>query len=316
MQPLKRIVALILCAFGVIAFLPGQSSEIHGQGAGQTLAWAPVPVETPGWTPPNRPIWRLSELLAEHAGRASWKKTVVSDHLLHADYISMAPGEKTPRRFHPDTRVWWIVQDGQIRFTIEGQEPFIASKGFMVQVPYRNVYSLETVGDKPSLRLEVHIAGAQTMYPVDETPEPLEGFNFVKVRISGKGQYDQNHKPFIDFSQIVAGVEKQRRFVAEDRAFANIIRGNPRTQQPANEADKGHFHMESPEFWFILEGQIEYKIGSLPIFIADQGDVVYAPKQTWHRARFAGTGMATRLAMNGYPDLLHNYQPLEELMGR
>ena len=77
----------------------------------------------------------------------------------------MAPGAKTPRRFRPDTRAWWIVQDGQIRFTIEGQEPFVASKGYLVQVPYRTVYSLETVGDKPSLRLEVNIAGAQTMYP-------------------------------------------------------------------------------------------------------------------------------------------------------
>jgi hypothetical protein len=43
-------------------------------------------------------------------------------------------------------------QDGQIRFTIEGQEPFVATKGFLVQVPKRLVYSMETVGDRPSLR--------------------------------------------------------------------------------------------------------------------------------------------------------------------
>jgi len=54
---------------------------------------------------------------------------------------------------------------------------------------------------------------------------------------------------------------------------------------------------------------MEYKIGSLPIFIADQGDIVYTPRETWHRARFGGTEMACRLAMNGYQDLLHNYQP-------
>ena len=29
-----------------------------------------------------------------------------------------------------DTREWWFIQDGQIRFTIDGQEPFVASKGF------------------------------------------------------------------------------------------------------------------------------------------------------------------------------------------
>ena len=59
----------------------------------------------------------------------------------------MGPGAKTPRRFHQDNRAFWIVQDGQIRFTIEGQEPFVASKGFLVQVPKRLIYSMETVGD-------------------------------------------------------------------------------------------------------------------------------------------------------------------------
>jgi len=153
------------------------------------------------------------------------------------------------------------------------------------------------------------------MYPGDETPPDVPGINFVKVRISGKGKYDPKNKPFVDFNQVVAGTDKTSRFIADDRAVANIIRGNPKTQAPTTDADKGHFHEESSEFWFILEGQIEYKIGSLPIFLADQGDIVYAPKQMWHRARFGGTEMATRLAMNGYQDLLHDYQPRVELSG-
>jgi mannose-6-phosphate isomerase-like protein (cupin superfamily) len=279
----------------------------------ETLAWAPQPVEPNGWVAPNKPIWRLSELLAAHKGQASWRETVVSDTTLHADYVSMAPGTKTPRMFHPDNRAWWIIQDGQVKFTIEGQEPIVASKGFMVQVPYRNTYNMEVVGDKPALFVEVNIAGDVTMYPADEQPPSTPGFNFVKVRISGKGKYDQGNKPYIDFSQVVSGTEKQRRFIADDRAVANIIRGNP---EHPSDANKGHFHEVSSEFWFILEGQIEYKIGSLPIFVADQGDIVYAPKQQWHRASHAGTGPSTRLAMNGYQDLLHDYQTREELQGK
>jgi mannose-6-phosphate isomerase-like protein (cupin superfamily) len=290
-----------LLAFAVILPLGAQQDS--------RLAWAPVPTQPATWVAPNRPLWKLADLLAQHKGQANWTQTVVSDSLLHADYISMAPGAKTPRRFRADTREWWIVQDGQIRFTIEGQEPFIASKGFLVQVPYRTVYSLETVGDKPSLRLEVNIAGAQPMYPADETPVPVDGVKFEKVRIDGRGKYDGGNKPYFDFNAVVAGAEKQRRFIADDRAVANIILGDPKKQAPVTDANKGHFHEESPEFWFILLGKMEYKIGSLPIFIADQGDIVYTPKQTWHRARFAGSDMACRLAMNGYQDLLHNYQP-------
>ena len=69
----------------------------------------------------------------------------------------MAPGDKTKTQFYADDRVFWVVQSGQMKVTIEGQEPFVASKGFLVQVPHRNVYSMETVGDKPSLRFEVTI---------------------------------------------------------------------------------------------------------------------------------------------------------------
>ena len=197
MRILKEIAILAAVACGVFSALRAQQSD--------TFAWSPLPVQPNTWVAPNQPIWKLSDLLAKRKGQTSWSQTVVDDATLHADYVSMAPGAKTPRQFHPDTRAWWIVQDGQIRFSIEGQEPFVASKGYLVQVPYRNVFSMETVGDKPSLRLEVNIAGAKTMYPIDEKPAAMPGFNFVKVRISGKGKYDQGNKPYIDFNQVVAG---------------------------------------------------------------------------------------------------------------
>src|SRR5580704_16357889 len=123
----------VAAGLGAFSALAGQQAEVRGPG--QMLVWAPMPVQPNEWIAPNKPITRLSDLRAKHAGESNWTETVVSDGLFHGDYISMAPGVKTPRRFHPDNRAWWIVQDGQIRFAIEGQEPFIASKGFMVQVP-------------------------------------------------------------------------------------------------------------------------------------------------------------------------------------
>jgi mannose-6-phosphate isomerase-like protein (cupin superfamily) len=309
MRYLRHSAFIAVAALGIFSMLPGQRAVVKGQGQ-ETLAWAPVPNTPTGWAAPNKPIWKLKDLLADHKGQASWTQTVVSDNLLHADYISMAPGEKTPRRFHPDNPEWWIVQDGQIRFTIEGQEPFVASKGWLVQVPYRNTYSMETVGNAPSLRLEVNVANATTLYPIDETPTPIPGMNFIKVntRNAAKGKYNATNKPFLDFnSMVAAGSFQQTRFVVDDRAFANIIRG--RQAERDNPLDNGHMHEVSGEFWMILEGQIEYKIAGIPTFVADQGDIVYAPKQTYHRAHFAGTGPSTRLAMNGYPDMLHNYQP-------
>jgi mannose-6-phosphate isomerase-like protein (cupin superfamily) len=308
---LLKIITLVIAGSTLFPALSGQS---------RMLVWAPLPVEPNEWIAPNKPIYRLSELRSKHAGEQNWTETVVSDNLFHADYISMAPGAKTPRRFHPDNRAWWIVQDGQIRFTIEGQEPFVASKGFMVQVPHRLVYSMETVGDRPSLRLEVTVANSNTMYPIDETPTPVPGVKYVRARVATvKGSYDKANVPFIDYNLTIAGNPKpkpnQDQFIGDPHGIANIIRGDPKTQPSVQDADKGHLHETGPEFWFILEGQMEFKIGSVPVFVADQGDVVYAPAKTWHRIRFAGTSMATRLAIVGYPNS-HVFQPPEELGGK
>ena len=252
-----------------------------------------------------KPVWRLAEILAAHKGQADWIQPIVDDNYLHADYISMGPGEKTPRRFNADTREWWIIQDGQIRFTIEGQEPFIAGKGFMVQVPYRNMYSMETVGDKPSLRFEVNIAGATKDYPGDEQPPSVPGVEFVKTTVSGKGSYENGNAPYFDFNDVISGKVRSNNFVKDDRAVVNIIRGRGgMNDRPATD---GHFHLSSSEFWFIMEGQIRYAIEGQPTFVADQGDVVYAPRGMWHLASYAGDGMSTRIAMNGYVDLAHHY---------
>ena len=40
--------------------------------------------------------------------------------------------------------------------------------------------------------------------------------------------------------------------------------------------------------------------------------MVSVPKQTWHLASHGSTPMSTRLAMNGYQDLLPNWEPTED----
>jgi mannose-6-phosphate isomerase-like protein (cupin superfamily) len=224
----------------------------------------------------------------------------------------MAPGESTPTRFYADNPAWWVVQDGQIRFTIDGQEPFVASKGFLVQVPYRIPFKMETVGDKPSLRFEVTVAGASVLYPNDgkAQPTPIDGVKFVPITFTGRGSYSDQNKPYLDFeTQVVKGGQRAGAFVTDDRGFANLIRG--RGAPPPPETDQGHFHLDYAEFWYIMEGQIDYLIEGLPLINAHQGDVVYVPKGRYHRATFGGQGMATRLAINGYPNGLHNYRAAE-----
>ena len=78
--------------------------ELQGQGGGRIEAWAPMPEKPSPFAPPHKPLTKVSDILARHKGQQNWSEVVVNDNLFHGSYISMAPGAKTPRRFHQDNR--------------------------------------------------------------------------------------------------------------------------------------------------------------------------------------------------------------------
>ena len=182
--------AVILAGFAVVSAQEAPQAPPARRGGGPPpgqMVWAPKGIKLNEWVPPHKPHTKLVDVLAKHKGHADWTEVIVDDDTLHAAYIAMAPGNKTPRRMNADTREWWVVQDGQIRFTIDGQQPFVASKGYLVQVPYRTMYEMETVGDRPSLRYEVNIAKARKMYPMDVKPDAAApDSTFVPVRVPGQ----------------------------------------------------------------------------------------------------------------------------------
>ena len=63
---------------------------------------------------------------------------------------------------------------------------------------------------------------------------------------------------------------------------AMIIRG-PGVAIPPD-SNLGHFHIGNDEFWFILEGKIDYQIEDVGVITADPGDIVFVPPGRWHRA--------------------------------
>ena len=79
---------------------------------------------------------------------------------------------RSSRRFHPDTREWFAVVEGEVRVEIEGQEPFTATRGSLVNIPRQTIYSVETIGAAPSLRFTLNVSGAKTVYPRDVEPPP------------------------------------------------------------------------------------------------------------------------------------------------
>jgi quercetin dioxygenase-like cupin family protein len=157
----------------VIAFVTVDPSVAAGQDRTRptpTLIWAPKPTSTPAYAPPQKPWVKLTDVKARHQRDANWRELIVDDGRLTGEYVAAAAGTKTDRRFHPDTREWFAVVEGEVKVEIEGQPPITATRGSLVNIPRQTMYTVETIGEKPSLRFVVNVAKAKTLYPQEVKP--------------------------------------------------------------------------------------------------------------------------------------------------
>lgn len=297
---------LLVAVAGLIA---GCASQLIAQQAGPprpvpTGAWAPKPIKTPGYTPPQKPWIKLADLKAKYQGQANWREVLVDDGRLTAEYVSAAPGTRVGQRFHPDTREWFAVVEGVVRVEIEGQAPITANRGSLINIPRQTLYSVETVGQAPSLRFVVNVAGAKTMFPQETAPPaPVAGTAWVPVTINRTpGRYDEFNQPHLNIHEAAAKNEKYSggRFVRDDKSEMLVLYGHEKNLPPFDPLDKGHFHAESAEFWLVFAGQIRYAFEAQEPFVASEGDVVYVPASTWHATRYIGPTASCRLSITEY----------------
>jgi len=302
---LKR--AIVAVVTGVVA-LAGHGAL--GQSRQIIYAWAPKRAPLTPCILPNKPLWKLSDVLAMHAGQRSWTQPILRSKDLAGDYHQLEERGTTAPSEYPDNRVCVIVWGGQLRVTMEGQQTFVATKGFEIDIPFRVPFTLENVGDQPALWFEIHQANDLPIYPVathDKKPDDLPGYQYTKVILEGgAGTWDENNRPFLDYYKDVLGAGgRAGAFIASDHMFVNNIRGMGVPRPP--DSDLGHFHVDFTESWFIMEGKIDYQIEGVPFFTAEPGDVVTAELGQWHRASFSAGQMDTRVAINPFPRGLHDF---------
>lgn len=286
----------------------------------QTFTWTPKPVGLAPYKAPNKPHTTITDVRAKigtpHQTK-TWHQEVVSDRHLRASWVQLAVGDQSPAMFISDTRAAFIVWEGEVEFTIGNQAPFIATKSSMVQVPARTQFQMKNVGAVPSLHFEVFTADAMITYPqaAETLPKPLPGMAWALTR------QDPGPEPLNMYSgngTTLANNVTHRNFLAEPGAFqfasapglfVNSIRGSARNCDMQSPTALGHRHLNYGEFWFIMEGQIQYNIEGMDGFVSEAGDVVYVPAGRWHSAANYCPGNDTRIAINPFPTGTHNWPP-------
>ncbi len=272
-----------------------------------TSVWASKPTALPRYPAGVRPWIKVADVKAAHRGEANWRERLFDDGRLSAEYVAAAPGTMQSPRFHPDTREWFAVVEGEVRVEIEGQAPIVATRGSVVNIPRHTVFSVTTAGNTPSLRFVLNVAGAKTFFIADTAAPPPQaapaGAAWLRTTINRTpGRYDEFNAPHLNIHAEGAKNEKYTggRFVRDDKSEMLVIYGYEKNLPPLDPSDKGHFHAQSAEAWLVFTGQIRYAFEGQEPFIASEGDVVYVPANTWHATRFIGEAPSCRLSITEY----------------
>ena len=291
-----KIMASALAGMAVIMTATAALAQGGGENGPARIVWAAHKVPPTPYKGVNRPIWHIADILKAHKGKQSWDQQILLTRDFDGHYVSMAPGEKTKCMFYADDRVFGWVYSGQVKITIDGQQPVTATKGYLFNVAPRLSYCMENTGTEPVVFYRMTPAGQVPSYPESETPTPIKGYVYEKAKITSTGGYDEFNKAFIDYPAFVASGGKGS-FVRDGHTSANMIRQEAPTQL-APSTSWGHFHENMVEAWVVIEGKLDVLITGLPLVEGETGDVIQANEERWHRAAcHPNSGMCTRLAM-------------------
>jgi mannose-6-phosphate isomerase-like protein (cupin superfamily) len=245
----------------------------------------------------NRPLWRIADVLKTHKGQARWEQQVLLNRDFDGRYVQLAPGDKTKCLFYADDRAWGWIYSGQMKVSIDGQEPKVIGKGWVFNVAPRLSYCFETVGSEPVVFFRITPAGQVPSYPETETPTPIAGYRYVKVRHTSTGGYDQFNKPFFNVDEYGASTRTGERFLYDGHTSSNLNIGNPITALPPA-TDWGHFHENMQEVWLNVFGNVCALISGVGVVQGQYGDLLNANEERWHRASSCpNTGRSIRMAI-------------------
>jgi len=304
--------------------LSAQNAQNAGGGRGATEMWWVNKTKGGVYVPPMRPLWKLADLKTMHAGQNDWQEQIIKDPEQDATYNSAAPRTHFSARLHPDTSSLFVVIAGEVRFTVEGQQPVTATRGSIVNIMKTTLFSYDVVGNQNALWVEVNPANYKTVYPASgPQPPAANGGQVVKVSFAHTpaAYTPPNQLHWNLFDDGISKCAPAGARVVDDHLYANPLLGyvNPADNKCPNagrgnvgggtgpgsfnpNGTFGHMHAGPAEWWIVQVGAISGKFENVGEFHAVEGDVLYAAPMSWHQmSAEAPSGPSVRLAMGGYP---------------
>jgi mannose-6-phosphate isomerase-like protein (cupin superfamily) len=261
------------------------------------MVWAAHKNPETRYIGPNKPIWHIADILKAHRGKPRWEQQALLNRDFDGRYVQMASGDKAKCMFYADDRVWGWVYSGQLKVTIDGQEPKVLAKGWVFNVAPRLSYCMESVGSEPVVYFRITPAGQVPTYPQSETPTPIKGYTYSLAKIAATGGYDSFNVPFFNVDEYGASNRKGERFLYDGHTSSNLNIGPPITQLPPD-TSWGHFHENMQEVWLDVYGNVCALISGAGVVRGEYGDLINANEERWHRATSCpNTGKSIRMAI-------------------
>jgi hypothetical protein len=117
-------------------------SQAAGENGPTRFVWAAQKDPETRYNAINKPIWHIADVLKAHRKQSRWEQQVLLNRDFDGRYVQMAAGDKSKCKFWADDRAWGWVYSGQLKVTIDGQEPKVLPKGWVFNVAPRLSYCL------------------------------------------------------------------------------------------------------------------------------------------------------------------------------
>jgi len=140
---------------------PRDSQDAPTQPAPSGSSWGPATLNrTPGvYDQFNQPTVNIHEAAAKNEKYAGGRfvRDDKSELLIIYGYEKNLPplDPNDKGHFHAESAEFWLVFTGKIRYSFEGQQPFVASEGDIVYVPAGTWHATRFTGAEPSCRLSI-----------------------------------------------------------------------------------------------------------------------------------------------------------------